>query len=215
MAAGDNTPGNPADDDPYAGQRRAHNGAGRFERTMETAQRDAAAADLRAQGRTYQRIADELGWNDKSDARKAVLRAMREVVREPGEAVLYFELERLDAELARLDALESKVRAVLDARHITVSNGRVISHPDTGRPMEDDGPVLQAADRLLKIEEARRRNGERRAKLTGIEAAVKIDATVHEATQQDLELQEMLRDAKARMQLEEQQITDGGEISEG
>jgi hypothetical protein len=39
---------------------------------------------------------------------------------------------------------------------------------------------------------------------------VKVDATVTEVTQQDVELQEMLRDAKVKMQLEEQQIIDGG-----
>jgi hypothetical protein len=212
MATDDDTRDDPATEggDPHSALRRPHNGAGRFERSMETAQRDAAAADLRTKGRTYQQIADELGWNDKSDARKAVLRALRDVVREPGEAVLHFELERLDAELGRLDALEAKVRAVLEARHITVSNGKVIVHPETNEPMEDDAPVLQAADRLLKIEEARRRNGERRAKLTGIEAAVKVDATVHEVTKQDIELQEMLREAKAAMHAEEQQIRGGG-----
>jgi hypothetical protein len=64
--------------------------------------------------------------------------------------------------------------------------------------MEDDGPVLQAADRLLKIEDARRRNGERRAKLTGIEAALKVDATVTEVTQQDIALQEMLAEMRAK-----------------
>jgi hypothetical protein len=182
-------------DTPHA---RHHDRWGRFERTVENAQRDAAAAELRAQGRTYQQIADELGWNDKSDARKAVLRAVREVVREPGEAVLHFELERLDAELARLDTLEAAARKVLTNSHIMVNNGRVILHPDTGEPMEDDGPVLQAIDRLVKIEDARRRNGERRAKLTGIEAAVKVDATVHEVTQQDVALQELLSEMRAK-----------------
>jgi hypothetical protein len=40
---------------------------------------------------------------------------------------------------------------------------------------------------------------------------VKVDATVTEVTQQDVELQEMLRDAKVKMQLEEQRIIDGGD----
>lgn len=189
----------------------ARNAQGRYARRRETAERDAKAADLRARGRTYQQIADELGYSNKGDAFRAVEHALAAVVKESGKAVLHFELERLDAELARLDALEETVRKVLKARHITVSNGRVIIHPDTLEPMEDDGPVLQAVDRLLKIEESRRRNGERRAKLTGIEAAIKVDTTVHEVTQQDLELQEMLREAKAAVHTEEQQIRDGGD----
>jgi hypothetical protein len=187
----------------------ARSGKGRYIRTPETARRDAQAAELRAKGRTYQQIADELGYGDKRTAYEAVERALKDVVREPGTAVLYFELERLDAELERLDDLEVSARKVLTNRHIMVNNGRVILHPDTEQPMEDDGPVLQAIDRLIKIEDARRRNGERRAKLTGIEAAVKVDATVHEVTQQDIELAELIRETQARNTAAEARIRDG------
>jgi hypothetical protein len=187
----------------------SRSGKGRYIRTPETARRDAQAADLRAKGWTYQKIADELGYGDKRTAYDAVERALKEIIREPGEAVLHFELDRLDAELVRLDDLEASARKVLTTTHIMVNNGRVILHPDTNQPMEDDGPVLQAIDRLIKIEDARRRNGERRAKLTGIEAAVKVDATVHQVTQQDLELQEMLREAKAQVAAQEQALRDG------
>lgn len=187
----------------------ARSGKGCYIRTPETARRDAKAAHLRAKGRTYQQIAAELGYADKRTAYDAVERALKDIVREPGTAVLYFELERLDAELERLDDLEVSARKVLTNRHIMVNNGRVILHPDTEQPMEDDGPVLQAIDRLIKIEDARRRNGERRAKLTGIEAAIKVDATVHEVTQQDIELQEMVREAKARVAAQEQALRDG------
>ena len=184
----------------------------RFARRPETAARDAEAAILRGQGFTYPAIAQRLGFADRGNAYHAVQRAIADVIPEPAESVLFFELERLDAELERLNDLEEEVRTVLNRRHVTVSNGRVILHPDTEEPMEDDGFVLQAVDRLLKIEEARRRNGERRAKYTGIEASIKVDATVREVTQQDLELQEMLREAKAKMRAEEQQILDGGDV---
>ncbi len=187
----------------------ARSGKGQYVRTPETARRDARAADLRAKGWTYQKIADQLGYADKRTAYDAIERALKDVVREPGEAVLHFELQRLDAELERLEDLEVSARKVLTNRHIMVNNGRVILHPDTEQPMEDDGPVLHAIDRLIKIEDARRRNGERRAKLTGIEAAVKVDATVHQVTQQDLELQEMLREAKAQVATQEQALRDG------
>ncbi|MEU3281604.1 hypothetical protein [Streptomyces antibioticus] len=186
-------------------------GNGRYVRTPQTAARDARAAELRAKGWTYQQIANELGYAQKRSVAEAIQRVLKTVVKEPAEAVLHFELERLDAELTRLDTLEAAARKVLEARHIVVNNGRVIIHPDTGQPMEDDAPVLQAIDRLVKIEDARRRNGERRAKLTGIEAAVKVDATVHEVTQQDIELQEMLREAKARVAAQEQALRDGTE----
>ena len=171
---------------------------GRYERTLDTAARDAEAADLRAKGWTYQRIADHFGWASHASAIYAVQRTLDAVVREPGEAVRYFELSRLDAELGRLDDLEAEARRVLKARHVMVNNGRVILHPETGNPMDDDGPVLQALDRLLKIEDARRRNGERRAKLTGIEAAVKVDATVTEVTQEDVALRELVTEMRAK-----------------
>ncbi|MDX2697241.1 hypothetical protein [Streptomyces ipomoeae] len=191
----------------------ARNGKGKYIRTPKTAERDARAARLRAQGFTYQQIADELGYGDRSTARDAVYRSLDGITREPGEELLKVELERLDNQLVRLNELEAAAQKVLAARHITVNNGHVITHPDTGEPMEDDGPVLHAIDRLVKIEDARNRNAERRAKLTGLDAAVKVDATVHEVTQQDIELQEMLREAKARVAAQEQALRDrtGGE----
>ncbi|MEH0586216.1 hypothetical protein QA942_19850 [Streptomyces sp. B21-106] len=182
---------------------------GRYLPSPDTAIRDAQAAELRTQGLTYQQIAAEMGYASGRSAWDAVNRAITAVIKEPGEAVLHFELERLDAELVRLDGLEAAARKVLTARHITVSNGHVILHPETGDPMEDDGPVLQAIDRLIKIEDARRRNGERRAKLTGIEAAVKVDATVHEVSQEDIELAELIREAQARNAAQEARIKDG------
>jgi ribosomal protein S4 len=195
----DGTPYNPADGlrDPSSG---------RYLRNPETANRDAQAARLRSQGHTYQQIADQLGFNHRREAQTAVDRAIADVIREPAESVLHFELERLDAQLLRLAELEEAARKVLATRHITVNNGHVIYHPGTEEPIEDDGPVLQAIDRLVKIEDARNRNAERRAKLTGVDAALKVDATVHEVTQQDLELQEMIRDAKARVWAEEQAL---------
>ncbi|MFE4671105.1 hypothetical protein [Streptomyces sp. NPDC056723] len=118
------------------------------------------------------------------------------------------ELARLDASLERLKGLEDAARRVLQREHITVNNGRIITLD--GSPLPDDGPVLAAIDRLIKVEDARQRNSESRRKLLGLDAPAKFDAQVTEVTQQDLELQEMIRDAKAAVQMEEQQIIDGG-----
>lgn len=185
----------------------SRNGHGQYIRTTDTAERDADAARLRTKGYTYQQIGDQLGMT-KAAAHKACQRALSDIVREPAEDLLKVELDRLDAQLVRLNDLEKAARKVLEARHITVNNGKVIYHPGTEQPMEDDGPVLQAIDRLVKIEAARNQNSERRAKLLGLDAAVKVDTTVHEVTQQDLELQEMLREAKARVKAQEQELRD-------
>jgi hypothetical protein len=74
-------------------------------------------------------------------------------------------------ELDRLDEQEAAVRKVLETTHYKTNGGEVVRH--NGRPMHDDGPVLQAQDRLLRI-------GERRAKLLGIDSPERIvtDATV-------------------------------------
>lgn len=119
------------------------------------------------------------------------------------------ELARLEAALERLHHMEESVRTVMARKHVTVNNGRVIYIGD--EPMEDDTFVLQAVDRLNRIEESRRRTSESIRRLLGLDMPIKVDQTVTETTQQDIELQEMIRDAKARVQLEEQGIVDGGD----
>jgi hypothetical protein len=124
------------------------------------------------------------------------------------------ELARLEATLERLHNMEESVQRVMGRKHITVNNGRVIKvvNPETleEEPVEDDTFILQAVDRLNRIEESRRRTSESIRRLLGLDMPVKVDATVTETTQQDIELQEMIRDAKVKVQLEEQQIVDGG-----
>jgi hypothetical protein len=115
--------------------------------------RDADAARYRAEGWTYQRIANALGYSDPSNARKAVMRALKEVVRDANETAIHLELNALD-EMAR------EVWAVLQRNHVVVSQGRVVELD--GVPIPDDAPVLAATDRLLKIQE-------RRAKLLGLD----------------------------------------------
>lgn len=133
---------------------------GRFVKTDETAQRSAEAARLRSRGYTYQRIADELDYADPTGARRAVERALAAVVTESAD-----ELRAL--QLAQLDDLTLQALGVLERQHITVSHGRII-RGDNDEPIEDDGPVLQAIDRLLRIQE-------RRAKLLGLDAPSKVE----------------------------------------
>ncbi|MCX4707086.1 hypothetical protein [Streptomyces sp. NBC_01373] len=118
------------------------------------------------------------------------------------------QLARHEAALERLRNMEESVRTVMARKHITVNNGKVIYIGD--EPVEDDTFVLQAVDRLNRIEEQRRKTGDSIASLLGLNMPIKVDQTVTETTQQDIELQEMIRDAKAKVQLEEQQIIDGG-----
>lgn len=186
---------------------RIRDGNGTFVYTITIAERDAEAARLKADKWTYQQIADELGYHDRFHARDRIKKVLRETVQEAGNALRTMELLRLEGELRRLNGLEAAVHEVLARKHITVSNGKPVYVGD--EPLLDDAPVLNAVDRLLKIEDSRRRNGESRRKLLGLDAATKVDATVTEITQQDIELQEMIRSARAKVALEEAAIVDG------
>jgi DNA-binding CsgD family transcriptional regulator len=150
----------------------ARDGNGQFVRTVETAERDARAARLRSEGKSYRAIAAELGV-DVHTAHTAVQQAMAEIVAEPAAAAIAFELERLDAELVRLDDLYGKVVAVLEREHVTVSQGRVVT-TDDGSTVPDDDWILKAVDRLVKIDESRRRNGESRRRLLGLDQPAKM-----------------------------------------
>jgi hypothetical protein len=116
-------------------------------------QRDADAARYRAEGWTYQRIANELGFANPSSAHKAVQRALKASVRDANDTAVHLELNSLD-EMAR------EAWGVLQRTHVVVSQGRVVELD--GAPVPDDAPVLAAIDRLLKIQE-------RRSKLLGLD----------------------------------------------
>ncbi|MGP3917668.1 hypothetical protein [Nonomuraea sp. 10N515B] len=138
-------------------------GNGRYDRDPDTARRDAEACRLRAQNLTYRQIAAELGV-DVHTAYDAVQRGLRDTLQEPADEVRRLELDRLD-ELAQ------KAREVMLATHYLVSQGRVVRLTRGGAPLEDNGPALQAIDRLLRIQE-------RRARLLGLDSPqrVSIDA---------------------------------------
>src|SRR5439155_26679694 len=120
------------------------------------------------------------------------------------------ELARLEASPERYLNMEESVRTVMARKHITVNNGRVIRaiNPDTleEENVEDDTFVLQAVDRLNRIEDGRRRTSESIRRLLGLDMPVKVDATITETTQQDLELAELVREAQAKNAAEEAAI---------
>jgi hypothetical protein len=66
----------------------------------------------------------------------------------------------------RLDGLRRQVFAVLARPHYVLHAGQVVKDDD-GNPMRDDGPILAAVDRLLRIEE-------RQAKIDGTDASEKL-----------------------------------------
>jgi Arc/MetJ family transcription regulator len=170
-------------------------GTGRYVRTISTAESDREAARLRGEeGLTYQQIATTLGYSGRQTAYEAVQRAIRDIVGEPAKAALRREQERLDM-------LWEEAETILRRDHVMVSHGHIIKDDDH-QPILDDRPKLAAIDRLTRITESWR-------KLHGMDAAVKIDATVHEVTQADIELASLIREAQAKNAVEEARIKDG------
>jgi hypothetical protein len=130
----DPTPDSPRRGNPNQDARSPGNG--QYIRTPDSARRDAEAADLKAQGWTYLRIAEHLGYAHKDSARDACKRALREIVKGPAEKLLAVHMERLET-------LYEAAVEVLEADHVVVSHGKVITD-DTGTPLRDSAPKLAA-----------------------------------------------------------------------
>jgi hypothetical protein len=124
---------------------------------------------MRLEGADYPAIAEMLGYSDQAAAHKDITRALESAVTRQHKAV---ELLRQE-ELMRLDLLWVEVWQVLKREHVTVSNGRLV-RGDDGEPLRDDGPVLAAVDRLVKILE-------RRAKYLGLDAPQKHEVLTLDA----------------------------------
>lgn len=135
-------------------------GSGNFLYVNSSVQRDADASRLRSDGKTYQQIADALGYNDRGHAWRGIQRARRAILREPAE-------ELIQVESARLDELYVAALDVLERDHITVSQGRVVKD-DNGVPLLDDGPKLAALRELRQIRESFR-------KLHGLDQPAKVE----------------------------------------
>ncbi len=80
-----------------------HTAKGRAVRKQVAAmQRRKRALEMRASGATYQAIADELGYRNRTSAYDAVASGLKDITREPAKHLRDLELERLDAMQAAL-----------------------------------------------------------------------------------------------------------------
>lgn len=101
-------------------------------------------------------------------------------------------------ELDRLDGLAIRAYEVLSREHIVAQQGKIV-RDDDGIPLLDSAPILAAIGTLVKI-------SERRSKFLGLDAAVKVDAQVHTVDPADIELAQMIREAKAKQAVAESQL---------
>lgn len=162
------------------------------------AERAAIVFDLRIEGLTYRQI-DALSQSPDGPTQGHRISATS------AKELLYEEVARrvdpkVDAwRTLQLDRLEGVLRD-----HLALRNAH------WGRAMGDEekGPEVAAALAVDRALNGVTKTVEAENKLLGI-ATTKIEAQVTEVTQQDVELQEMIRTAKAKAALEEAAIIDG------
>lgn len=156
------------------------------------AARRAQAYELRLRGLTLRQIAEKLGVSDTTVHKdlKAEIHGRLDPLKDQ---YLQYELDRLDhMQQAALLVLENPGTVVIVPVRELDEDGkptvRMVNHV-----IVDDRKILGAIDRLVRISESRR-------KLVGLDAPVKVQADVQvtETTQEDLELQELLREAKVK-----------------
>ncbi|MEU8362337.1 hypothetical protein AB0C27_40595 [Nonomuraea sp. NPDC048882] len=124
--------------------------------TEEDQQRRTKVMELKRRGHSFEAIGAQLGIS-KQRAHQLYWDTLKKI---PVQEVAEYRVEQAE----RLDEMLRRAYEVLERRHITVSNGRVIYHED--EPLADDGPTLQAIRTVLAIEE-------QRARLLGLNAPVK------------------------------------------
>lgn len=171
--------------------------------SLSTAEKRKRAVDLKRTGATFEQIATDLGcstpyaWRLYQDALKAI----------PATSVEQHRAEELD----KLLSWERKAVEVLDAFHPYVQNGKIINRghkdPGTGRwvvdeELTDAGPVLAAIDRLVKIQDARR-------KLLGLDAPARTDVNLGPVDAGSIELRALLEQRQAANDAERERLAEG------
>lgn len=134
----------------------------RFTRSAEVAERRARVLQLRIEHHSYAEIGRQLRISPKL-AELDYRRALADLKHEQDEHAA----TARNIEVGRLGAIEHAAWEVLRRKHITVQHGHIV-RTDTGEPVEDNAPVLQAIDRILRI-------SERRARLLGMDAPQRIE----------------------------------------
>lgn len=128
---------------------------------VDAAQRDARALELRADGASFREISTQLGVS-VSTAWKCVDRGLAATRHEPSSKLRTLERERLDR-------LTVQAVQVLQARHVVVSGGKIVTDDDD-QPLVDHGPTLAAINTLVRLME-------RRARLEGLDEPARADVT--------------------------------------
>lgn len=152
----------------------SRDGRGKFRRDLAHVERDAQAAALYESGRSYQQVADEMGYPGKGEAWRAIQRVMREAAQ--GTKTEDLRLRQL----AELEALAQEMwRTVLDPPPAYDRLGHVV-HDDDGRVVVDEMARQGAVDRIIRVYE-------RIGRLRGLDAPKRSVTATFDIPQADLE----------------------------
>jgi hypothetical protein len=134
-------------------------------RTVEDRECDYKALDMKRRGFNLRQIATECGWSSPQSAANAITRALKELTQVDADEVVRLMRERLD------EYCRQAWRVLSRPHFVTTPAGVVARHPETNAPLVDDGPVLQALDRLLRYDVEER-------KMLGVDAPTKTRVEV-------------------------------------
>lgn len=142
----------------------------------ELDERRLKAIEMKRRAMPWEYIAGQLGYLTAQHAAADVLGALERRRKESARQLdAYVQLE-----LEKLDTLERAMYKIMQRKHILVQQGKVMINPDTHELIEDDAPHMQAVDRIVKIME-------RRAKMLGLDSAMKLDMRVSDETNAKIE----------------------------
>lgn len=153
--------------------------------------RDAECARLKAIGWPLDKIARYL-YLDDPDPENGPVRVAAAIKRALGEMARFANDEARLMESNSLDELEWEAWKTLQARHVVISQGRIVRDDETGEVIPDDRYILETVDRILKIKE-------RRAKLLGLDAPMRREVITLDSIDQEIaKLETELKATKQR-----------------
>jgi hypothetical protein len=130
---------------------------------LEIARRDSEACTLRAQGLTFDQIAKNMGYANRSVAFQACNRGYAAIRREGAE-------DLKTAAREQHDRLMSDLRGIIDTVHYAHNNGKLVLGTN-GEPLIDNAPRLTAINTMIRLLE-------RQAKREGLDAPTRQTLTV-------------------------------------
>jgi hypothetical protein len=119
------------------------------EKRLTAVERQRAALELRKAGKSYEAIAQELGYGGPSSAHNAVKAALRKTLQEPADDLRALEVARMDAMLDGLwpKVLDGNPRAVEVAIKVLERRARLLGL-DAPQKINIEQVIAETADRF-------------------------------------------------------------------